>query len=529
MKQRLLCVFAIILIASLFAACSDSDDGSVDTDLVVSPTGIAFDSVQTATVSVEFQGAWTASLSDTTWCALDRTSGVGPGEILVTLKPREGLEPKRAELTIRATDAPSVFKVVTLSLSRLNFYADPIRVEFGLGENTSDTVVVVCAGSWTAELTDASWCTIDKTSGNGNDRIVITTQGDKTSWGSEAALLTITSVENPGLSTTVDVNQVNEYKHGSCIILNKATKGKGINFIITGDGFTKEEMVKDGRWQTIFEAAENGLFMYEPFKTYRDYFNVYAVTAVSESKVFGSGSETSKTFWGVSWLTAEGNAVGLGPQADEKIAFVANAASLGEENGEPVPFFLCVIMDDDSRYGGIGDMLGGAHGCMGTGIGSTWYGMSGGIYWSFDRCFSAMLAHEFLGHAFGKLADEYERDTPLSEEDKEIAIRMQETRGWNLNVTFTDNPSEFKNQAWAQLLEMDFPMVDVIQGANYTRYGAWRSIEDNMMRNHVEENWFGPVNQELILRQIYKYAGMEDEYNLDVFLKYVEEVKPWGF
>lgn len=504
-----------LLVAFFFAACSDdSGDGIVDADLVVSPTGIAFDSVTTATVAVDFQGAWTASLSDTTWCALDKTSGVGPGEILVTLKPREGLEPKRAELTIRATDAPEVFKVVTLSLSRLDFYADPIRVEFGLGDHASDTVEVVCAGSWTAELVGGSWCTLDKTSGNGNDRIIITSQGDKTSWGSETAQLTITSVENPALTTTVDVNQVEEYLHGGCITLNKATKGKGIDFLVIGDGFTKDMMGRDGRWQFIFESTRDAIFKFEPFKSFREYFNVYAVTAVSETNVFNVGGR-SNTFWGV-YYRNEGVEMNL-PNGKEVFQTLYNSTPMKQEEKPIENSVLCVVVNDD-RYAGIATMSRGDEGVgSGIGIGAAWDG-DGRFTW--EECFPTIIAHEFLGHAFGKLADEYERAGWITDENKQAAEIQQKTWGYFQNIEFTNNPKDFKNQYWAKLLEMDYPDVDVIQGGYYVQYGAWRSIDDNMMRGQIEAPFFGPVNREILLREIYRLAGMEDQYSLDVFIEY---------
>lgn len=507
-----------MLVAFFFAACSDdSNDGIVDTDLAVSPTGIAFDSVTTATVAVEFTGAWTASLSDTTWCALDKTSGVGPGEILVTLKPRESMDPKRAELTIRATDAPEVFKVVTLSLSRLNFYADPIRVEFGLGDHSSDTVEVVCAGSWTAELVGGSWCTLDKTSGNGNDRLIITTQGDKTSWGNETAQLTITSVENPALTTTVDVNQVEEFLHGSCITLNKATIGKGVDMVISGDAFVKADMGRGGQWQQRMEAARDAIFQFEPFKSLREYINVYGVTAVSATNVVNSVQQ-SNTFFGLYWQyeSEMSNAMVI-PSQSQIYNFVYEHSPVKEDKGKQDDMVALIIWNVD-RYGGVAQMTDGtANSGSGICCATCW---SGERDISGEHYFSTVIAHEFLGHAFGKLADEYGTDGRISEEDKQAFINQKRTLGYNQNLEFTNNPDEFDNQYWAQLYKEGYPDVDIVQGGAYVLYGVWRSIENNMMRDQLQYPFFGPVNREILMRRIFRLAGMEDQYNLEVFKEY---------
>lgn len=41
-----------------------------------------------------------------------------------------------------------------------------------------------------------------------------------------------------------------------------------------------------------------------------------------------------------------------------------------------------------------------------------------------------------------------------------------------------------------------------------------------MMRNQLQYPFFGPVNREILMRRVFRLAGMEDQYSLDVFKEY---------
>ncbi len=56
----------------------------------------------------------------------------------------------------------------------------------------------------------------------------------------------------------------------------KATKGNngGINIVLLGDGFSARILPAENIWM-IFKQEVEYFFGIEPYKTYRDYFNVY--------------------------------------------------------------------------------------------------------------------------------------------------------------------------------------------------------------------------------------------------------------
>lgn len=62
------------------------------------------------------------------------------------------------------------------------------------------------------------------------------------------------------------------------------------------------------------------------------------------------------------------------------------------------------------------------------------------------------------------------------------------------------------------------------------RKKIWRATQYSIMVGNqpwVNHWYINPVQRELILRNLYKLAGKEDEYNFDVFLEYDKRNEEW--
>lgn len=68
--------------------------------------------------------------------------------------------------------------------------------------------------------------------------------------------------------------------------LQTATKGKGIDLVLMGDAFTDID-IETGFYKQLMEFAMESFFTIEPTKSYREYFNVYMVYAVSRDAYIG--------------------------------------------------------------------------------------------------------------------------------------------------------------------------------------------------------------------------------------------------
>ena len=79
--------------------------------------------------------------------------------------------------------------------------------------------------------------------------------------------------------------EYNPGEHGKVILLSKSSRGKGVNIIITGDGFSSSTMGSGGEFETIIKGTMDNIFDKEPFKSYKEYFNIYMVKAVSRQRL----------------------------------------------------------------------------------------------------------------------------------------------------------------------------------------------------------------------------------------------------
>lgn len=77
-------------------------------------------------------------------------------------------------------------------------------------------------------------------------------------------------------------------KDGEVVCLQKASEGAGINLVFLGDGFLDKDMETGGKYETVMRKWMEQFFVYEPYKTFRNWFSVYTVKVVSKHGLFGS-------------------------------------------------------------------------------------------------------------------------------------------------------------------------------------------------------------------------------------------------
>ena len=89
----------------------------------------------------------------------------------------------------------------------------------------------------------------------------------------------------------LDVEQYDYDKaDGEVITHQNHSVGKGIDIVFIGEGYDAKD-IADGKFERDCENGYKHLFDIEPYKTYKDYFNVYSVVSQSDE----SGIETVNT------------------------------------------------------------------------------------------------------------------------------------------------------------------------------------------------------------------------------------------
>lgn len=298
--------------------------------------------------------------------------------------------------------------------------------------------------------------------------------------------------------TTCNLTQYDcSYAEDEIITLRKASKGNGINLVFLGDGFSAKDISEGQLMNTVREAVGH-FFSIEPYKTYKEYFNVYTGIAVSpESGIGGVNTIIYNKFN----TSAKGGAT-LGGRYGESdyneiFKYACKAPTVNEENLNRT---LIVIIPNTSDYGGITYMYDG-------GAAIAYCPMSD---YGYPLDFRGVVQHEAGGHGFGKLGDENIYINAFIDDVGEF--NNAKMKGWYENLSLTGKMNEVP---WSHLIfnEKYSKFVDIFEGGfKYTR-GVYRSEYNSCMNNDIP--YYSTISREAIVKRIMEYAG--EDYSFEKF------------
>jgi hypothetical protein len=275
---------------------------------------------------------------------------------------------------------------------------------------------------------------------------------------------------------------------GNVITLQSASRGKGIDLVFMGDGFTDKD-IASGKYNDYMHRAMEHFFSIEPIKSHRDYFNVYSITIVSPNNVYEyNGTETALDVKFGESTHIEGN--------HTKCVEYASNAPVQDINKT----LVTVIINHN------------------VWAGTTYWWTDGSAIayiptYEEEAGFASLIHHESVGHGFGKLADEYIND----EERIPANIRLQHQRysnnyGWYANVDFTDSPDRVK---WSRFLNHpQYNYVDLFEGGFLYGKGVWRPEAVSCMDDN--RPYFNAPSRYELVRRMKELAG--EPYSWEEFV-----------
>ena len=289
--------------------------------------------------------------------------------------------------------------------------------------------------------------------------------------------------------TSVDYSQ-----DGHVTTLQTATVGNGINVVFLGDAYTDKDMGSGGLYETVMSQAMEEFFAIEPYKTFRDRFNVYSVKVVSPNGRIGEGNTTAlaTTFGTGTRVTGDYEKCF---QYALKVPEITSAENL-----------LVCVMINSVRASGTNSMFESLQSSVAF---SSTIGND-------PELFGPTLRHEANGHGFGFLADEYYRyNDPIPAEEIETCKRVYDAYGWYSNIDFTNDPSKIR---WSDFLSDSRYKneVGVFEGGALYKQGAWRPSDDSVMRNNIDV--FNAPSRLAIYKRIMELSG--EGYSFEKFLEY---------
>ncbi len=273
--------------------------------------------------------------------------------------------------------------------------------------------------------------------------------------------------------------------------------GAGIPIVLLGDGFVDTD-IEDGTYATVMEKAMENLFIEEPVASLRDYFDVYYVVAVSENNTFGRSSNTAFS------CTLSGNSTLI--EGDDELAFEYAQCV----DGIDIDNTLVVVVLNTTTYAGTTYLYSVLTSGVVKNSAVSYCPMVDGLE---AEGFETILAHEAIGHGFGRLADEYYYESYGTIPDSEIATvkTYQSVYGWCKNIDFTSDTSEV---LWASFLSdsryADEDLGVYEGGYSYTK-GVYRPSDDSMMNNNVL-GFNAPSRQAIYDRVMYMGYGTTATY-----------------
>ena len=343
--------------------------------------------------------------------------------------------------------------------------------------------------SWSIE-SKPDWVTVTPSSGTGKTDVTISIDELAKGAGNRSGEV-VFLLDGKDYRSRTTVEQYDyAYGDGDVIKVQSATKGSGVNLVFMGDCYDAKDIAEGNYVDNINEAIGH-FFDIEPYKGYRDWFNVYTVVGLSADSGVGDVNTIREARFGSQYTIGAG--VAPNPDACFRYALKADTNMKLSET-------LVTLVLNTKDYGGITYMYG-------DGSAIAVCPMSDDEY-PYD--FRGIVQHEAGGHGFGKLADEYIYHNAFIQSCQCICCNhvknflAAKSHGWYDNLSLSGSYSDVP---WAHLLydELYQNTTDVYEGGYFHTRGVFRSEPNSCMNNNIP--YFSSISRESIVRRLMRYAG----------------------
>ena len=376
-------------------------------------------------------------------------------------------------------------------------------VACALSTEHKQKLVINAEGEWEV-ASKPDWCEVSPASGNKKTEVTLTIKGMAKNADSRDGKV-VFRLKDKDYTHECSVSQYGyEYGEDEWVTLQKATKGNkgGINIVLLGDGYNAKDIASGKYMENIKQEVEY-FFGIEPYKTYRDYFNVY--TAIPLSTESGVGAVNTIRY--NRFNTTFTGGVGLKADYDEVFDYALGAPTVNKGNLNQT---LIIIVPNSTDYGGICQMW--EDGSAIAFCPQSTYG------YPLDT--RGVIQHEAGGHGFGKLGDEYIYHNAFIDAcgcsccGHVLEFNGAKSLGWYDNLELT---GKMHSVGWSHLIFDDrySDIVDIYEGGYMHNRGVFRSEPNSCMNNDIP--YYSTISRESIVKRIKAYAG--ETYSFEDFVK----------
>lgn len=296
----------------------------------------------------------------------------------------------------------------------------------------------------------------------------------------------------PTLTYHADDYQSTDFsKHKTVVTLQEHSVGNGIPILFMGEAYTDRD-IESGVYDLRMRQAMEHLFSEEPYKTFRNRFDVKYIILVSQGRTL-DGKSTA-----LNVIPAERTTIDYDSylNSSETIKYELNKLAYNQYN-----VYSCVAINIFSQDIGQG------------GVRACYCSTSDNTIERKTRYRGGIL-HELGGHHIADLGDEYTRKEYATETLKNPPANGLKPQ--NLSAT-----NDATKVPWSKFLELEDykDIVGIYEGGyEYYGYGVWRSSENSVMRHDYETTKFNAVCRHIIYKKIMELSG--EEYSWEAFLEY---------
>lgn len=385
-----------------------------------------------------------------------------------------------------------------------NFVCRPAHAN-ALNKAHSENIVLNADGAWTVKSAP-DWVHLSKTSGSGKTELQLTFLEMSHGNGNRQDRIVF---EMDGHETYCDVSQYDyEYEEDGYLTLQSHSQGNGIDIVFMGDGWNGES-ISNGEYLSMVREQMEYFFGVEPYKSHRDYFNVYVTFPLSQEK----GVNTMHTYVNNHFGTLYGNderictSNQLLTETDEVFKYAVEHSPLKESDRWKSQL---ILIPNSNEYEGV-----------------TYY--DGNCALSicppserpYPQDTRGVVQHEACGHGFGKLGDENVVYQKWAKPDVLAVINENHERGWMQNLATTSKMSQV---AWKDFIydQRYSDQVDVFEGGYGYMRGVFRCENNSCMNYGIP--YFNAISRLDIMRRIRDYSGTG--FSMDYF--YAHDTNKWG-
>lgn len=433
------------------------------------------------------------------------------GYVHVDVPESYSVEGQGVELTLTCGDEQIVRELTFVEGGRFTVSASG-TVDYIGGEVTL-SVVENSFGSYSYELTSGGgWASAVSASG------IVYSFAENTSSSSRQAVVSFT-INNGSLRYTKAVPMVQYgygtplqryyYPDGTSVMLNTASAGyTPLNIVILGDGYKKKDLTPGGKFERSARSAVDSFFGVEPFKSFKNRFNVYMATYASADEGVDIQSQNLykdtyfETWWNgnstAMWVTDSGR--------DKVINVVKNTLGLSSD-AQYYRTIVLVLSNTDAVAGSCGYPYRDRYYSSSV-VGEDYASFAIAVIPANSTATNGLVRHELGGHGFGRLGDEYETMTYGSD------LAQWHAKGFYRNITTDRNSWNWDGFIGRSGYE------DV--GYVWRNNNYWCPSAYGIMYNNNGE--FNAPSRQIIYERIIRQTQGYNAYSFEGFLRYDEKL-----